>query len=82
MNKNEKNVVDAQGVGTKEGNVSRETNEKKERKDSFPYALKQLKAFIAKVETNKWVNDEEVKKLKEVHKKMIEKFIGIDLYED
>lgn len=80
MGKQTEMVENTQGVNAtneQQGNVSRET---KERKDSFPYALKQLKEYIAKIERNEWASKDEIETLKIIHRGMVDRFIGLDLF--
>lgn len=57
-----------------------EVQDVKKQKDSFPYAMKSLKILIEKTERNKWLENEEINKLKEVHKKLVEKYIGLEAF--
>lgn len=69
MNKQNEKTKETQGV------------ESKERKDSFTYTIKSVKTLIEKLERNKWASEDEVTELKKIHKKMIEKYIGLDMYD-
>lgn len=56
--------------------------EKKERKnDSFPYALKSLKILVEKIERNRWLEENEIDDLKKAYKKMVENYIGLNIFE-
>lgn len=72
-------------LGTEPTNTEGLTTEniqeiEKQRKDSFPYAVKQLKEYIEKVERNKWLEGEDLEQLKGVHRKLIEKYIGLSMF--
>lgn len=53
---------------------------KAERKDSFSYALKSLKQLTEKLERNNWADNADIETLKQLQKKLVEKYIGLDLY--
>lgn len=60
--------------------TTQKTEEVKKQKDSFPYAMKSLKILIEKTERNKWLEAGEISKLKEVHKKLVERYIGLEAF--
>lgn len=69
MKQNEENVKEVQGAET----------QKVKRKDSFNYAMKSMKGLIDKLERNQWATVEELKEMQKVHKKLIERYIGLEI---
>lgn len=54
--------------------------QKNKRNDSFSYTLKSFKNLIDKLERNNWLNEKDIKELKEKHTKLINKYIGLELH--
>lgn len=69
MKQSNKNVKEVQGTKTQEV----------KRNDSFSYMLKSMKGLTEKLERNQWATEEELKELQKVHKKLIERYIGLEL---
>lgn len=56
------------------------TEKTKERKPSFMHTMKSLKGVIEKTESEKWLNEEDIEQLKGLQKKLMEKYIGLELF--